>query len=68
MNLKYLQDNLKVLVVDADVCTSKGFTYEQVLTSMYNDLLSEEEANLFMRQEYIDDMYLIKDLYNKLNK
>lgn len=68
MSLKYLQDNLKVLVVDADVCISKGFTYEQVLTSIYNDLLSEEEANLFMRHEYIDDMYLIKDLYNKLNK
>lgn len=68
MSLQYLQDNLKMLIVDADVCISNEYSYEQVLTDIYNDLIKEDEITIFTPQSYIDDMHLIKDLYNKLNK
>lgn len=66
MFLTVLQNQLKNIVIDANYCIDCGYTYREVLTSLYN-MYVNYQPTIFDEPELLDDIELIKQLYNKIN-
>lgn len=59
--LKQLEDVLQYYVIDADVCLERHYTFNQVVTSLKQDIQSID-INVFTDARIIRDINIIKQL------
>lgn len=59
--LKHLEDALQYYVIDAEVCLERHYTFNQVVTSLKQDIQSID-INVFTDTRIIKDINLIQQL------
>lgn len=59
--LKQLEDALQYYVIDAEVCLERHYTFNQVVTSLKQDIQSID-INVFTDARIIRDINIIKQL------
>lgn len=59
--LKQLEDALQYYVIDAEVCLERHYTFNQVVTSLKQDIQSID-INVFTDTRIIKDINLIQQL------
>lgn len=59
--LRQLQDALSHYIIDADYCSSKGYSLQQVVSSLKEDILSHQPT-IFSDESYIRDIEVINKL------
>ena len=59
--LEQLQNALSYYVIDADYCSSKGYSLQQVVGGLKEDILSHQ-PDIFSDEPYIRDIEIINNL------
>lgn len=61
ITLKQLEDALQYYVIDAEVCLERHYTFNQVVTTLKQDIQSID-INVFTDDNIISDIKLIQQL------